>query len=202
MDCVKNEISRGLRTAIKFSPPRGVAGGMKKSTWTVARESKRARTCIHTRTHHAFTHTYGGDRSRPRAGQWRFTPVPRVGRHSNPSPCHIYARVKSHTHVYVHHSRWALSRASRGGRGWKRRKRTKEQNTMRGGWRRPREDEKGGGYFFHPWTSPIDRGVLRPDETHPLSARFLPVPPLCHLPDSSTYSLSPQPPTEAAVPVI
>lgn len=35
--------------------------------------------------------------------------------------------------------------------------------------------EGGGGYLFHPWTSPIDRGVLRPDETHPLSAR----PPIC-----------------------
>lgn len=42
----------------------------------------------------------GHDRSRPCAGQWRFTPVVRVGCHGNPSP-YTYVHVKARTHVRV-----------------------------------------------------------------------------------------------------
>lgn len=42
----------------------------------------------------------GRDRSRPCAGQWRFTPVVRVGCHGNPSP-YTYVHVKARIRVRV-----------------------------------------------------------------------------------------------------
>ena len=87
----------------------------------------------------------------------------------------------------------------------------------RGGRRRANKGSRRGGgetgYLFHPWTSPIDRGVLRPDETHPLSARPprssslvppLPSPPPSSPPDllSLAFSFSLFLPSKATVPVI
>lgn len=41
----------------------------------------------------------GHDRSRPCAGQWRFTPVVRVGCHGNPSPYTWHVKARIHVRV-------------------------------------------------------------------------------------------------------
>lgn len=101
-----------------------VVGGASKSTWTVAKGSGRARTRAHVRMH-ARIHAHVREvRSRPRAGQWRFTPMLRVGRHSNPSPCHIYAR-GGVTYTCTRAPLALGAFESRGGRA----RRTKEEST-------------------------------------------------------------------------